>query len=139
MTDSSIPLFSSTDNHLFIDHIPPALRGWLPSNSFDSKETQLVFKQLQHLCEIQAKIGTFDYTDLVRLIRTLNSNILELYYVTHHMIKRKHADEHKQFTIVRNTAEPIANIVAMKGEKPIMIHIQELARIAWKVPYAVTP
>lgn len=133
LTDTSIPLFSSTDNHLFIDHIPPALRGWLPSNGFDRKETQLVFEQLQHLCEIQAKIGPYDYTDLVRLIRTLNSNILELYYVTYHMIKRKHAgDEQKQITTVRNTAEPIAKIVAMKGEKPIMIHIQELARIAWE-------
>ena len=133
LSDSSIPLFSSTDNHLLIDHIPPALRGWLPSNSFNSKETQLIFKQLQHLCEIQAKIGSYDSTDLIRLIRTLNSDILELYYVTHRMIKRKHAgNEKKQFTTVRNTAEPIANIVAMKGEKPIMIHIQELARIAWE-------
>ena len=133
LTDSSIPLFSSTDNHLFIDHIPTALRGWLPNNNFDSKETRLVFKQFQHLCDIQAKIGTYDYTDLVRLIRTLNSDTLELYYVTHHMIKRKHTgNEQKQFTIVRDTAEPIANIVTMKGEKPIMIHIQELARIAWE-------
>ena len=133
LSDSSIPLFSSTDNHLLIDHIPPALRGWLPSNSFNSKETQLIFKQLQHLCEIQAKIGSYDSTDLIRLIRTLNSDILELYYVTHRMIKRKHAGkEKKQFTTGRNTAEPIANIVAMKGEKPIMIHIQELARIAWE-------
>ena len=56
LTDSSIPLFSSTNNHLFVDHIPPALRGWLPNNSFNSEETQLVFKQLQLLCEIQAKI-----------------------------------------------------------------------------------
>ena len=133
LTDSSIPLFSSTDNHLFVDHIPPALRGWLPNNSFNNKETQLVFKQLQHLCEIQAKIESDDYTDLVRLIRTLNSDTLELYYVTYRMIKRKHAkNEQKQFTTVRNIAEPIANIVAMKGEKPIMIHIQELARIAWE-------
>ena len=133
LTDSSMPLFSSTDNHLFIDHIPPALRGWLPNNSFDSKETQLVFKLLQHLCEIQAKIESFDHTDLVRLIRTLNNDTLELYYVTHRMIKRKYTgNEQKQFTTVRNTAEPIANIVAMKGEEPIMIHIQELAHIAWE-------
>ena len=137
LTDSSIPLFSSTDNHLFIDHIPLPLRGWLPRNSLNREEAQLVFNQLQHLCEIQAKIGTDDYTDLIRLIRTLNSNILELYYVTHHMIKRKHAGNEqkqiqKQIRTVRNTAEPIANIVAMKGEKPIMIHIQELACIAWE-------
>lgn len=133
LTDSSIPLFTNTDNHLFVDHIPSALRGWLPHNSFNSKKTQLVFKQLQHLYEIQAKIGTYDYTDLVRLIRSLNSDPLELYYVTHRMIKRKHArKEKKQFTTVRNIAEPIANIVAIKGEKPIMIHIQELARIAWE-------
>ena len=133
LTDSSNPLFSSTDNHLFIDHIPSALRGWLPNNSINGQETQIVFKQLQHLCEIQAKIGSYDYTDLVRLIRTLNSDILELFYVTHRMIKRKHAgNEQKQYTTVRNTAEPIAKIVAMKGEKPIVIHIQELARIAWE-------
>ena len=133
LTDSSIPLFTSTDNHLFIDHIPPALRGWLPNNSFNSKEIKSVFKQLQHLCEIQAKIESYDSTDLVRLIRALNSDTLELYYVTHRMIKRKHAGkEKKQFTTVQNIAEPIANIVAMKGEKPIMIHIQELARIAWE-------
>lgn len=133
LTDSSIPLFSSTDNHLFIDHIPPPLRGWLRSNSLNSKETQLVFKLLQHLCEIQARIGSFDHTDLVRLIRTLNSDTLELYYVTHQMIKRKYAGkDQKQFTTVRDIAEPIANIVEMKGEKPIMIHIQELARIAWE-------
>ncbi len=133
LTDSSIPLFTRTDNHLFVDHIPPALRGWLPDNSFNSKETQLVFKQLQHLCEIQAKIGSYDHTDLVRLIRALNSDTLELYYVTHRMIKRKQArNEKKQFTTVRNIAEPITNIVAIKGEKPIMIHIQELARIAWE-------
>ena len=133
LTDSSIPLFTSTDNHLFVDHIPSALRGWLPDNSFNSEETQLIFKQLQHLCEIQAKIGHYDYTDLVRLIRTLNGDPLEFYYVTHRMIKHKHAkNEEKQFTTVRKIAEPIANIVAMKGEKPIMIHIQELARIAWE-------
>ncbi len=133
LTDSSIPLFSSTDNHLFVDHIPSALRGWLPNNSRNSKETELVFKQLQYLYEIQAKIGSYDYTDLVRLMRTLNSDILELYYATHRMIKRKYAGkEKKQFTTVRNIAEPIANIVAMKGEKSIMIHIQELARIAWE-------
>lgn len=133
LTDSSIPLFTSTDNHLFIDHIPPALCGWLSNNSFNSEETQLVFKQLQHLCEIQAEIESDGYTDLVRLIRTLNSDVLELYHVTHRMIKRKYAGKEKeQFTTVRNIAEPIANIVAMKGEEPIMIHIQELARIAWE-------
>ena len=133
LTDSSIPLFTRTDNQLFIDHIPPALRGWLPKNSFNSKETKSVFKQLQHLCEIQAKMGNYDSTDLVRLIRALNSDTLELYYVTYRMIKRKYGkDEQKQLTTVRNIAEPIANIVAMKGEKPIMIHIQELACIAWE-------
>ena len=95
LTDSSIPLFSSTDNHLFIDNIQPALRGWLPTNSFNRKETQLVFKQLQYLCEIQAEIGSNDHTDLVRLIRTLNSDILEIYYVTHRMIKRKYAGKEK--------------------------------------------
>ena len=64
------------------------------------------------------RLRAYDYTDLVRLIRTLNSDILELYYVTYRMIKRKHAkNEQKQFTTVRNIAEPIANIVAMKGEK----------------------
>ncbi|MXY27920.1 type I-D CRISPR-associated protein Cas10d/Csc3, partial [Candidatus Poribacteria bacterium] len=133
LTDSSIPLFSPDEfSHFFIDHIPAAFRGWLPKNDLDSNMTKQVFDQLINLHNIQVKIGSFETDDLVRLIRSLNYDPLELYYVTHKMIKREHADEQKQFTIVRNTAEPIANIVAMKGEKPIMIHIQELARIAWE-------
>ena len=44
---------------------------------------------------------------------------LELYYVTHRMIKREQAgNEPLQFTTVRNTAELIADVVAQKGGGP---------------------
>ena len=47
LTDSSIPLFSGDQfSHFFIDHIPPAFRGWLPDNDLDSDMTQQAFDQL---------------------------------------------------------------------------------------------
>ena len=134
LTDSSIPLFSSTEfNHLFIDHIPPAFRGWLPDNNLNSKMTQQAFDQLLNLHTIRSKIGSIDTDDLVRLIRSLNYDALELYYVTHRMIKREQAgNEQRQFVTVRDTAQLIAEVVAQKGGGTIMSHIKELARIAWE-------
>lgn len=134
LTDSSIPLFSGDQfRHFFIDHIPPAFRGWFAENDLDSDETQRVFEQLLRLHEIRAKIGSIAADDLVRLIRSLNYDALELYYVTHRMIKREQAgNEPLQFTTVRDTAPLVANIVAQRGGKLIMPHIKELARIAWK-------
>ena len=134
LTDSSIPLFSGGEfSHFFIDHIPPALRGWLPYNDLDSDMTQQAFEQLLKLHGIRSKIGSIDADDLVRLIRSLNYDALELYYVTHRMIKREQAgNEPLQFTTVRNTAQSIADVVAQKGGNPIMSHIKELARIAWE-------
>ena len=45
LTDSSIPLFSGDEfSHLFIDHIPPAFRGWLPDNNLNSDMTQQAFE-----------------------------------------------------------------------------------------------
>ncbi|MXV82369.1 type I-D CRISPR-associated protein Cas10d/Csc3 [Candidatus Poribacteria bacterium] len=134
LTDSSIPLFSDDEfNHLFIDHIPPAFRGWLPDNNLDSDMTQQAFKQLLNLHTIRSKIGSIDADDLVRLIRSLNYDVLELYYVTHRMIKREQAgNEPRQFVTVRDTAQLIADVVAQKGGETIMSHIKELARIAWE-------
>ena len=138
LTDSSIPLFSGDEfsdefSHFFIDHIPPAFRGWLPNNNLDSDMTQQAFEQLLKLHGIRSKIGSIDADDLVRLIRSLNYDALELYYVTHRMIKREQAgNEPLQFTTVRNTAQPIADVVAQKGGESIMPHIKELARIAWE-------
>ena len=132
LTDSSIPLFSGDEfSHFFIDHIPPAFRGWLPDNNLDSDMTQQAFEQLLKLHGIRSQIGSFDADDLVRLMRSLNYDALELYYITHRMIKREQAgNEPLQFTTVRNTAQPIADVVAQKGGGPIMSHIKELARIA---------
>ena len=134
LTDSSIPLFSSDEfSHFFIDHIPPAFQGWLPDNDLDSDMTQQAFEQLLKLHDIRSKIGSIDADDLVRLIRSLNYDPLELYYVTHRMIKREQAgNDPLQFTTVRNTAPLIADVVAQKGGGPIMSHIKELARIAWE-------
>ena len=134
LTDSSIPLFSGDEfSHFFIDHIPPAFRGWLPDNNLDSDMTQQAFEQLLKLHGIRSKIGSIDADDLVRLIRSLNYDALELYYVTHRMIKREQAgNEPLQFTTVRNTAQPIADVVAQRGGESIMPHIKELARIAWE-------
>ena len=134
LTDSSIPLFSGDEfSHFFIDHIPPAFRGWLPHNDLDSDMTQQAFEQLLKLHGIRSQIGSFDADDLVRLMRSLNYDALELYYITHRMIKREQAgSEPLQFTTVRNTAQPIADVVAQKGGGPIMSHIKELARIAWE-------
>ena len=134
LTDSSIPLFSGDEfSHFFIDHIPPAFRGWLPHNDLDSDMTQQAFEQLLKLHGIRSQIGSFDADDLVRLMRSLNYDALELYYVTHRMIKREQAgNEPLQFTTVRNTAQSIADVVAQKGGGPIMSHIKELARIAWE-------
>lgn len=134
LTDSSIPLFSSDEfNHLFIDHIPPAFRGWLPDNNLNSDMTQQAFKQLLKLHTIRSKIGSIDADDLVRLIRSLNYDALELYYVTHRMIKREQVgNEPRQFVTVRDTAQLIAEVVAQKGGETIMSHIKELARIAWE-------
>ena len=136
LTDSSIPLFSGDEDefdHFFIDHIPLAFRGWLPDNNLDSDMTQQAFEQLLKLHRIRSKIGSIDADDLVRLIRSLNYDALELYYVTHRMIKREQAgNEPLQFTTVRNTAQPIADVVAQKGGESIMPHIKELARIAWE-------
>ena len=134
LTDSSIPLFSGDEfSHLFIDHIPPAFRGWLPDNNLDSDMTQQAFEQLLKLHSIRSQIGSIDADDLVRLIRSLNYDSLELYYIAHRMIKREQAgNEPLQFTTVRNTAQLIAEVVTQKGEGPIMSHIKELARIAWE-------
>ena len=134
LTDSSIPLFSGDEfNHLFIDHIPPAFRGWLPDNNLNSDMTQQAFKKLLKLHTIRSKIGSIDSDDLVRLIRSLNYDALELYYVTHRMIKREQAgNERRQFVTVRDTAQLIAEVVAQKGGDTIMSHIKELARIAWE-------
>lgn len=134
LTDSSIPLFSADEfSYFFIDHIPSAFRGWLPDNDLDSNMTQQVFDQLINLHNIQVKIGSFETDDLVRLIRSLNYDVLELYYVTYKMIKREQAgNEPLQFATVRDTAELIADIVAQKGGDTIMSHIKELARIAWE-------
>ena len=134
LTDSSIPLFSSDEfSHLFIDHIPPAFRGWLLDNNLNNDITQQAFKQLLNLHTIRSKIGSIDADDLVRLIRSLNYDALELYYVTHRMIKREQAgNEPRQFATVRDTAQLIAQVVAQKGGETIMSHIKELARIAWE-------
>ena len=134
LTDSSIPLFSSDEfSHLFIDHIPPAFRGWLPDNNLNSDTTQQAFEQILNLHTIRSKIGSIDTDDLVRLIRSLNYDPLELYYVTHRMIKREQAgNEPRQFATVRDTAQLIADAVAQKGGETIMSHIKELARIAWE-------
>ncbi len=134
LTDSSIPLFSSDEfSHLFVDHIPTAFRGWLPDNNLNSDMTQKAFKQLLKLHTIRSKIGSIDANDLVRLIRSLNYDALELYYVTHRMIKREQAgNEPRQFVTVRDTAQLIADVVAQKGGDTIMSHIKELARIAWE-------
>ena len=134
LTDSSIPLFSGEEfSHFFIDHIPPAFRGWLPDNDLDSDMTQQAFEQLLKLHRIRSQIRSIDADDLVRLIRSLNYDPLELYYISHRMIKREQAgNEPLQFTTVRNTAPLIADVVAQKGGGPIMSHIKELARIAWE-------
>lgn len=134
LTDSSIPLFSSDEfSHLFIDHIPSAFRGWLPDNNLNSEITQQTFEQLLKLHTIRSKIGSIDTDDLVRLIRSLNYDPLELYYVTHKMIKREQAgNEPRQFVTVRDTAQLIADVVAQKGGSTIMPYIKELARIAWE-------
>ena len=134
LTDSSIPLFFSDEfNHLFIDHIPPAFRGWFSDNNLDSDMTQQAFKQLLNLHTIRSKIGSIDADDLVRLMRSLNYDALELYYVTHRMIKREQAgNEPRQFATVRDTAQLVADVVTQKGGETIMSHIKELARIAWE-------
>ena len=134
LTDSSIPLFSADEfSHFFIDHIPSAFRGWLPENDLDSEMTQQVFDQLINLHNIQVKIGSFETDDLVRLIRSLNYDALELYYVTHKMIKREQAgNEALQFATVRDTAQLVADVVEQKGGNTIMAHIKELARVAWE-------
>ena len=133
LTDSSIPLFSDDEfSHLFIDHIPPAFRGWLPDNNLNSDMTRRAFEQLLNLHGIRSKIGSFEADDLVRLIRSLNYDALELYYVTHRMIKREHTgNEPRQFATVRDTAPLIAKVVEQKGGT-IMSHIKELTRIAWE-------
>ena len=134
LTDSSIPLFSGDEfNHLFIDHIPTVFRGWLPDNNLNSPMTQQAFEQLLKLHTIRSKIGSIDADDLVRLIKSLNYDALELYYVTHRMIKREQAgNEPRQFVTVRDTAPLIADVVAQKGGDTIVSHIKELARIAWE-------
>ena len=134
LTDSSIPIFSGGEfSHFFIDHIPPAFRGWLPDNDLDSEMTQQAFEQLCNMHSIRSKIGSIETNDLVRLIRSLNYDVLELYYVTHKMIKREQAgNEPRQFATVRDTARLIANVVAQRGGDTIMSYIKELARIAWE-------
>ena len=134
LTDSSIPLFSGDEfSHFFIDHIPPAFRGWLPNNDLDSEMTQQAFEQLLKLHSIRSQIGSIDADDLVRLIRSLNYDPLELYYIAHRMIKREQAgNEPLQFTTIRNTAQAIADVVAQKGGESIMSYIKELARIGWE-------
>ena len=95
--------------------------------------TQDAFEQLLKLHSIRSKIGSFEAGDLVRLIRSLNDDALELYYVTHKMIKREQmGNEPLQFATVRDTAQLIADVVAQKGGDTIMSHIKELARIAWE-------
>ncbi|MDE0041313.1 MAG: type I-D CRISPR-associated protein Cas10d/Csc3, partial [Candidatus Poribacteria bacterium] len=134
LTDSSIPLLAGNEfNHFFVDHIPLAFRGWLPDNNLNSDMAGQVFDQLLKLHKIRSLIGSIDADDLVRLIRSLNYDTLELYYVTHQMIKRKQAgNEPLQFATVRNTAPLIADVVAQKGGEVIMSQIKELARIAWE-------
>lgn len=134
LTDSSIPLFSGDEfSHFFIDHIPLAFRGWLPDNDLDSDMTQQAFEQLLKLHGIRSQIGSIDPDDLVRLVRSLNYDALELYYITHQMIKRGQVgNEPLQFATIRNTAGLIADVVAKKGGELIMSHIKELARIAWE-------
>ena len=134
LTDSSIPIFSGDEfGHLFIDHIPSAFRGWLPDNNLNNAMTQKAFEQILKLHTIRSKIGSIDADDLIRLIRSLSYDALELYYVTHRMIKREQAgNEPRQFVIVRDTAQLIADVVAQKGGETIMSHIKELARIAWE-------
>ena len=134
LTDSSVPIFSGGEfSHFFIDHIPPAFRGWLPDNDLDSDMTQQVFDQLLNMHSIRSKIGSIETDDLVRLIRSLNYDVLEPYYVTHKMIKREQAgEEPRQFATVRDTALLIADVVAQKGGDAIMPYIKELARIAWE-------
>ena len=134
LSDSSIPILSGDEfNHFFIDHIPLAFRGWLPDNNLNSDITQRAFEQLLKLHKIRSLIGSIDADDLVRLIRSLNYDALELYYVTHRMIKREQAgNEPLQFVTIRNTAQSIADVVEQKGGEPIMSHIKELARIAWE-------
>ncbi len=134
LTDSSIPIFSGGEfSHFFIDHIPPAFRGWLPDNDLDSGMTQQAFEQLCNMHSIRSKIGSIETNDLVRLIRSLNYDVLELYYVTHKMIKREQAgNEPRQFATVRDTAQLIADVVAQRGGDTIMSYIKELARIAWE-------
>ena len=134
LTDSSIPIFSGDEfSHFFIDHIPPAFRGWLPDNDLDSEMTQQAFKQLCNMHSIRSKIGSIETGDLVRLIRSLNYDVLEPYYVTHKMIKREQAgNEPRQFATVRDTAQLIADVVAQRGGATIMSYIKELARIAWE-------
>ena len=134
LTDSSIPIFSGGEfSHFFIDHIPLAFRGWLLSNDLDSEMTQQAFDQLLNLHSIRSKIGSIETDDLVRLIRSLNYDALELYYVTHKMIKREQAgNEPLQFATVRDTAQLIAGVVAQKGEDALMSYINELARLAWE-------
>ncbi len=134
LTDSSIPLFSGDEfSHLFVDHIPSAFQGWLPDNNLNSNMTQQGFEQLLKLHTIRSKIGSIDADDLVRLIWSLNYDALELYYITHRMIKREQAgNEPRQFVTVRDTAQLIADVVAQKGGDTIMSHIKELARIAWE-------
>ena len=134
LTDSSIPLFSGDEfSHLFVDHIPSAFQGWLPDNNLNSDMTQQTFEQLLKLHTIRSKIGSIDADDLVRLIRSLNYDALELYYVTHRMIKREQAgNESRQFVTVRDTAQLVADVVAQKGGDTIMSHIKELAHIAWE-------
>jgi CRISPR-associated protein Csc3 len=134
LTDSSIPLFSGTEfDHLFIDHIPPAFRGWLPDNNLTSDETQFAFNQLLTLHQLRAEIGSIETADLVRLIRSLNADVLEPYYVSHKLIKRvKAGQEAAQFATVRKTAPLVAKAVEQKGGTLIMAYIKELARIGWE-------
>lgn len=134
LTDSSIPIFTSEEfGNLFIDHIPSGFRGWLPENDLNVDMTKQVFDQLIILHNIQVKIGSIDTDDLIRLIRSLNYDPLELYYVTHKMIKREQAgNEPHQFATIRDTAHLIAEVVEQKGGHEIMSHIKELARIAWE-------
>jgi CRISPR-associated protein Csc3 len=133
LTDSSIPLFSGNEfSHFFVDNIPPAFRGWLPNNNLNSEATQLAFDQLLKLHQVRSEIGSIETRDLVKLIRSLNRDALELYYVAHKLIKNvKAGQDALQFTIMRKTAAPIATVVAQKGGEPIMSHIKDLARIAW--------
>ena len=134
LTDSSIPIFSGDEfSHFFIDHIPPAFRGWLPDNDLDSEMTQQAFELLLNMHSIRSRIGSIATDDLVRLIRSLNYDVLEPYYVTHKMIKREQSgNEPLQFATVRDTAQLIADVVAQRGGDTLMSYIKELARIAWE-------